>query len=306
MSQEQIHGGTAAWSQAWRRANNSFYRHERAESHFQTSIHHGLAVVTQLASVILNEHAGYERDEFFVIDIGSGSGRLLDQLRGLIPAEIQLMGLDIRDRPADLPREINWRQGHITIDTDDVTGIDGRIDGVVIAHEFLDDIPCAIVELDEQRLPRMVLVDSLTGEEETGPALTDAAMLDWLHRWWPPTRPGARREIGTERHATWRKITSILRSGTAIAIDYAHERNDRVAGLWDGGTLKGFARGRPRIPVPDGSMNLTAHVALDSLAQPGSRVQTQAQVLDDRTLASWPGGLGSYSWLMQPVTSHAT
>lgn len=306
MSQERDPAATTVWSHAWQQANTSFYQRESAESHFETSMHHGPAVATHLAKVILTEYGRYNGDEFFVIDIGSGSGRLLELLCDLIPAEIHLMGVDIRDRPADLLGEIQWRQACITVDSDDITTLDGRIDGVVIAHEFLDDIPCAIVELDEQCIPRTVLVDSVTGEEEMGIPLTDTAMLDWLNHWWPPTRPGARREIGTQRDAIWRKITGILRSGTAIAIDYAHEREDRAAGLWDGGTLKGFSRGRPRIPIPDGSMNLTAHVALDALAQPRGQLKSQAEVLDGRTLASWPGGLGAYSWLFHPVEVHAT
>ena len=54
---------------------------------------------------------------------------------------------------------------------------------------------------------------------------------------------------------------SRLRSGLALAVDYGHRRAARPAG----GTLTGYRDGRQVPPVPDGSCDLTAHVAMDSL-----------------------------------------
>jgi len=65
--------------------------------------------------------------------------------------------------------------------------------------------------------------------------------------------------------------------------------------------VKGFSTGRPQRALPDGSVNITAHVALDALARPGATLATQAEILKTSTLHSWPSGLGSYTWLIEPI-----
>ncbi|MGA0059513.1 MAG: SAM-dependent methyltransferase, partial [Planctomycetota bacterium] len=176
----------------------------------------------QLARLIQVRHPS-DHQEVHVIDIGSGSGRLLEQLRHFLPKRIRLLGVDRRPRPARLPPDIDWRQVEIDDGPVDIPGDDGHLDGLLIAHEFLDDIPCDVVELDDELCERLVLVDTATGAEELGPALDDpaaAALLDryppaesmeWLRHWWPITRPAARREIGLARDPTWSRLRRILR-----------------------------------------------------------------------------------------------
>jgi len=57
----------------------------------------------------------------------------------------------------------------------------------------------------------------------------------------------------------------------AVAVDYGHTIGARPAS----GTLTGFGQGRQVLPVPDGSCDLTAHVAMDSL--------THDELADQRT-----------------------
>jgi hypothetical protein len=111
-----------------------------------------------------------------------------------------------------------------------------------------------------------------------------------------------------------------------VAVDYAHSVDARPPF----GTLTGFREGRETAPVPDGSCDITAHVALDACALPGGRVLTQRAALralgvagarPPLSLASTdpaayvralagageaaeltaPGGLGDFGWLVQPV-----
>ncbi|MYS43043.1 hypothetical protein GTY23_17755, partial [Streptomyces sp. SID5998] len=63
----------------------------------------------------------------------------------------------------------------------------------------------------------------------------------------------------------WAGAVSRLRRGLAVAVDYAHTAADRPPF----GTLTGFRDGRETAPVPDGSCDLTAHVALDACAAAG-------------------------------------
>ena len=51
----------------------------------------------------------------------------------------------------------------------------------------------------------------------------------------------------------------------ALAVDYAHQRENRPAL----GSLTGFRAGRAVPPRPDGSMDLTTHVAIDAVAAAG-------------------------------------
>jgi SAM-dependent MidA family methyltransferase len=89
--------------------------------------------------------------------------------------------------------------------------------------------------------------------------------------------PGDRAEVGLTRDLAWRDVVRRLEDGVAVAIDYGHLRESRPPY----GTLTGFRAGRECDPVPDGSCDITAHVALDSLAAaaPGSTVTTQREAL---------------------------
>jgi SAM-dependent MidA family methyltransferase len=116
-----------------------------------------------------------------------------------------------------------------------------------------------------------------------------------------------------------------VRRGLAVAVDYGHTRLDRRT------SLTGFRDGRQVAPVPDGSCDLTAHVALDSCAaRTGARVLRQREALTalgvsaakpDRSMADddprgylallqragesaellGTRGLGAFGWLVQPV-----
>jgi SAM-dependent MidA family methyltransferase len=60
-----------------------------------------------------------------------------------------------------------------------------------------------------------------------------------------------------------------------VAVDYAHAAADRPSV----GTLTGYRDGRQVTPVPDGSCDVTAHVALDACAEAGRRAGATETVL---------------------------
>ncbi|MFD4753966.1 SAM-dependent methyltransferase [Streptomyces sp. NPDC058426] len=143
--------------------------------------------------------------------------------------------------------------------------------------------------------------------------------------------PGLRAEPGTGRDAAWAAAVSHLGRGLAVAVDYAHSAHTRPAF----GTLTGFRAGREVAPVPDGTTDLTAHVALDACAAAtahhgpatltrqrealralglaGSRPPLSLASTDPaayvRALAGAgeaseltdPAGLGAFGWLLQTV-----
>jgi SAM-dependent MidA family methyltransferase len=196
-----------------------------------------------------------------VVDVGAGRGELLAALRALLAAEpssgrrrglaerVRFVGVEIAGRPGGLPREIGWRRD-----------VPGDIVGVLLATEWLDNVPLDVAEIDADGRARRVLVDPATGLESLGPDV-DAADRFWLARWWPAGL-GDRIEIGWPRDVAWADAVACVRRGCALAVDYGHLRAQRPPL----GTLTGFRGGRQVTPVPDGGCDVTAHVAVDSAA----------------------------------------
>ena len=281
------------WRRAWSDAARRFWASEEPHRHFTTST--SAALADRIAVLVHEIDARLDHpDSLTVVDVGCGDGSLLAL---------------VRERCADLRSRARW----IGIDvrpgsTDGVEHVVARVpcalplgpvDGLVMAHEWLDEIPCDVVARDDAGVDRIVLVDE-SGDESLGPALDDdegcarhdvdaARARAWLDRWWPLHDPGDRAEIGAPRDAAWAWMAGLLASGTALATDYGHTRPERIA-HHRVGTLTGYRHGRVVRPVPDGQVNLTAHVALDSCvaALTGTTLTRQRDELAVLPLAQEP------------------
>ncbi len=317
------------WQQAMQAAlygPGGFYaRGEHPAAHFRTSVHtsarYAAAVLTLLGHV---DAALGHPDQLDVVDIGAGQGELLSQL--LAAAAPPLAGrivphaAEVAPRPPGLDPRIRWAPAPPS-----------RITGLVIASEWLDNVPLDVAELGD-RGPRLVLVDTATGAERCGPAIAPAD-LAWLRRWWPLRHPGERAELGRPRCTAWAEVIGRLDRGVALAADYGHWRPSRPVA----GTLAGFRDGRPVRPIPDGSRDITAHVAIDACAAAGEAAGATATLLTTQRAAlralgltgrrpalgqaehdpagylaalrqaaeeaelTDPAGLGGFSWLVQGV-----
>jgi len=258
------------WQQAWDRAlygECGFYRQEAGPAgHFSTAAQGVPQIGEQLARALLTLMGQEGLDTF--VDMGCGRGELLEQVHRLGP-QVHCIGVDIVARP-QLSKPIGWLQSpggeHLPDELDSLT------DTLVFANEWLDVVPCPIAELDEDGELREVLVNASTAQERLGDPVTDTARA-WCQRFWPAggLETGDRVEIGHSRDLAWDNLVSRVGSGVAIAVDYGHTVDSRPAP----GTLTGFRAGRQVLPVPDGSCDLTAHVAMDSL--------THDELLDQRT-----------------------
>jgi SAM-dependent MidA family methyltransferase len=202
------------------------------------------------------------------VDMGCGRGELLEHVHRLHP-DVRCLGVDIVARPP-LSDGIGWLQspGGQRL-PDELDGLSGAL---IFANEWLDVVPCPIAELSEHGELREVLVDAPNSQEQLGDLVSGEA-LRWCQAYWPlgHLEPGDRVEIGLSRDAAWDDLLSRLSSGLAIAVDYGHTTETRPPQ----GTLTGFSLGRQVLPVPDGSCDLTAHVAMDTLIQD--------ELLDQRT-----------------------
>lgn len=255
------------WKQAWDAAlygADGFFRREAPAAHFRTSVH--ASPLFAQALVRMTREAGLDT----VVDIGAGRGELLAQMQTLDPG-LDLLGVEVSARPAGLDPAVGW-----------TTALPESVEGVVVANEWLDNIPCHVVEVDPDGVLRVVHVDPATGQESLGSALTHssvpASLAAWADRWWPlDTRePGTRAEVGSTRDAAWADVVARVSRGIAVAVDYGHTRDDRPPF----GSLRSYRDGQEVDVLPDGSRDVTAHVAVDAVAdRVGARVRRQRDAL---------------------------
>jgi SAM-dependent MidA family methyltransferase len=203
------------------------------------------------------------------VDIGAGGGELLTRAHELDPG-LDLLGVEVAARPPGLPAGIAW-----------TTALPEAVEGLVVANEWLDNIPCHVVEVDGDGVVRVVHVDPATGEESLGSPLTSGsvppALREWVDRWWPlGSEPGSRAEIGTTRDAAWADVVARVHRGIAVAIDYGHTRDTRPPF----GSLRSYRDGHEVDARADGSSDVTAHVAVDAVAdRVAGTVRRQRDVL---------------------------
>ncbi|MDG4791332.1 SAM-dependent methyltransferase [Micromonospora sp. WMMD1102] len=296
-------------------------------AHFRTSAHMPLLGAALLRLLDRLDAALGRPDPLQLVDVGAGRGELLGTLARLAPpalaARLRLTAVELAPRPDGLPEWVDWRPEPPE-----------RIVGLLLATEWLDNVPLDVAEPGPGAW-RRVLVDPADGTESPGGPL-DPAEAAWLDRWWPLPAdqcPPDRVEIGLPRDLAWAEAVGSLHRGLALAVDYGHLRKARPRH----GTLTGFRAGRQVGPVPDGSRDLTAHVAIDSVAAAGTAVAGQPYTLVEQhtalralgvdgrrpalALASTdpagylralagastaaeltdPAGLGGHWWLLQPV-----
>ncbi|MEU3145996.1 MULTISPECIES: SAM-dependent methyltransferase [unclassified Streptomyces] len=347
------HGGPRGWRAATRAAlygPDGFYRRpEGPAGHFRTSVHASPLFAGAVARLLCRVDEALGRPAVLdFVDMAAGRGELATGVLAALPADVAARtrpyAVELAGRPSGLDRRIEWRAEPPE-----------RITGLLFANEWLDNVPLEVAEVGPAGVLHLVLAAD-DGTERLGPPVTGPE-AEWLARWWPLTAErsagggeeavadgeaapetaaeaasevGLRAEIGLPRDLAWASAVGVLARGLAAAVDYAHTADARPPF----GTLTGFREGRETTPVPDGSCDITAHVALDACAAacalPGARLLPQRAALralgltgsrPPLTLASTdpagyvralaaaseaaelvaPGGLGDFGWLLQPV-----
>ncbi|MFD5314816.1 SAM-dependent methyltransferase [Streptomyces ardesiacus] len=258
----------------WRRAAQDalygpegFYRTgaEGPAGHFRTSVHASPLFAGAVARLLcrVDEALGRPAALDFV-DMAAGRGELVTGVLAALPARVaartRAYAVEVAARPAGLDRRVRW----LAEPPDGVTGL-------LFANEWLDNVPVEVAQVDAAGVARRVLVRR-DGTERLGEPVAGAE-AEWLARWWPLTgEEGLRAEVGLPRDEAWASAVATLEAGLAVAADYAHTATARPPF----GTLTGFRDGRETEPVPDGSCDLTAHVALDACAAAPTACATAA------------------------------
>lgn len=257
----------AAMAEALYGTGGFYSRGERPADHFRTSVHTSSRYPDAVLFLLDAVDAALGRpDHLDLVDVGSGQAELLTAvLRSAEPGllgRLRLCAVELAPRPASLHARIHWQPT-----------APPAITGLVLANEYLDNVPLEVAELAPDG-PRLVLVDSATGAERLGGRVGERDEA-WLARWWPLREVGDRAEVGHPRCDAWAAVIRGLARGAAIAADYGHLAEGRPAA----GTLAGYRDGHLVHAVPDGSCDLTAHVALDACAAAGACAGASATLL---------------------------
>ena len=216
-------------------------------------------------------------DPFTIVEVAAARGALLAALRADVETEapqlaprLRLVGVDPAPRPdVDATWHGDLADAHL-------------FTGLLVANEWLDNVPCDVVEQTEAYA---VYVEV---DEQGNERLDDRVEphdQHWLDTWWPLVDEGERAEVGAPRDARWCQAVSKLDRGVALCVDYAHHLDQREAGLYPTGTLTAYRAGRQVPPVPDGTCDITAHVALDAVAVAGTVGGATATLLTDQRTA---------------------
>ncbi|MGB3762128.1 MAG: SAM-dependent methyltransferase [Ornithinimicrobium sp.] len=273
-----MESGFVPWDTAWHQAlygPEGFYRRpEGPTGHFSTSVGgvpHAPSVMASAVVALARRH-----DLGTVVDVGAARGDFITAVHRLGP-DLRCVGVDIVDRPRDLSQEIEWviSPGGAELPPQ-ISALEGTL---VFAHEWLDVVPTAVAQRDASGRWHQQHVDPATGRTHLGEALA-GAQEQWLQRW---ARRARVTEVGLNRDHALADLVDRVDDGLVVAVDYGHQTHD----LPPEGTLTGYRAGHAVLPVPDGSMDLTAHVHLDALLEHlrrrGVRVvgTRQADLLDE-------------------------
>ncbi|MFE5484716.1 SAM-dependent methyltransferase [Streptomyces sp. NPDC056527] len=263
---------TCQW-QGWRQATEQalygpggfFLRPEGPAGHFRTSVHASPLFAGAVARLLAGVAEELGTDEVAFVDVGAGRGELLTGVLAAVPEglSVRAYGVERADRPAGLDPRVEWTDR-----------LPQGVRGLLFANEWLDNVPVDVAAVDETGAVRYVEVRAADGAERLG-RVVEGPDAEWLERWWPLAEPGERAEIGRPRDEAWAAAVGALAAGTAVAVDYGHVRESRPPF----GTLTGFRAGREVSAVPDGSCDVTAHVAMDACASAGGEVVTQREAL---------------------------
>ncbi|GAA2497890.1 SAM-dependent methyltransferase [Terrabacter carboxydivorans] len=273
-----------AWHEALYAAGRGFYvARGGPAAHFTTAAHGPTGAALARALLALPDHPVR-----VVVDVGAGRGELATHIAQALaaddaasgtrrslepgpdgPPRTRVVAVDVVERPEGLDPRVEWVRSPGGPDLP--PQLTGLRDVLVIAHEWLDVVPCTVAEVDATGAAREVLVEPGTGAESLGAPL-HAQDLQWAESHWPAATPGDRIEIGRSRDEAWADLVSRVDSGTLVAVDYGHTAAARPSR----GTLTAYAHGRLTTPVPDGSCDLTAHVAMDTLDADEVRTQREA------------------------------
>ncbi len=202
-----------------------------------------------------------------VLELGAGSGALaasiLEARPGLIYRILELSPeLEARQRDRLAPAPVEW-----------LRTLPERIDGVVIANEVLDAIPCDVVRHAEGRYWQAVVAlenGRLMRELRWRPIeQSEQAELAELARTRLPAIEGYTSEVNPRAEALVRSVCERLGEAVAVFIDYGFPRREYYHPDRSAGTLACHRRHQVHFDplAAPGLEDITAHIDFTAMAE---------------------------------------
>ena len=168
------------WSAAMDRAlygpEGFFRRPSGPAAHFRTSVHASPLFATAILRLLREVDAllGHP-SQVALVDLGAGHAELLLCMREQLGddplrARLRPISVELAERPAGVPEAVEW-----------LPRAPKGISGLIVANEWLDNVPCDVVELGPAG-PRVVEV-APDGVERLAEVPNDSQQA-WLEHWW--------------------------------------------------------------------------------------------------------------------------
>ena len=213
-----------------------------------------------------------------VLELGAGSGKLardfLAASEGALQYSILEVSSDLRDRQQTLlaGEKVTW-----------LDALPDQIEGVVIANEVLDAVPCEIVRFHHNHYEQARIRPAFS---QTWQPLLSGPLLDAAKLRIPPIE-GYTSEINLEAEALVATLAARLNNGVLCFIDYGFPRREYYLPDRSTGTLACHYQQRvhfdPLILV--GLQDITAHVDFTAMAE--AAVDAGASVMSYSTQAQF-------------------
>ena len=275
----QVTNEWCGWREATERAlygpDDGFYTRPGGPGpagHFRTSVHASRLYAGAVAALLRRVDAALgpsgragagrcRRGARRAADRGAGRAA-----RAEVAARLRPYAVERAARPEGLDPRIGWRAE---------LPAPGSVTGLLFANEWLDNVPVDVVETDADGVPRRVLVRA-DGTERLGEPV-DGADAEWLGPLvGPPLAPESRPARRPPPGCAPRSAGPGTPPGRGPSVRCAPGSPSPPTTRTNGATARPSARSPASAtagevpPVPDGSCDITAHVALDACAGPSA------------------------------------
>ncbi|MCM2328158.1 MAG: SAM-dependent methyltransferase [Lysobacter sp.] len=215
-----------------------------------------------------------ERTGGDILELGPGTGSLAVDLfaelksQGAAPSRYRLLEVspDLRERQRALVAE------RLPGDADRFEWLEvlpDRIDGVLLANEVLDVLPCALVHRAGREILERGVVVTEAGFAWEDMALPDGELKRRAHGVIPPGDYDYLTEVNLAAEGLVRSVAAALGNGLALFIDYGYAQNEYYHPQRSMGTLRCHYRHRfhnDPFFLP-GLQDITAHVDFTAMAR---------------------------------------
>ena len=198
-----------------------------------------------------------------VIELGAGSGKLardfLDASPGAKQYSILDISVDLRERQRAMleGRAVNW-----------LDALPAKIEGLVLANEVLDAVPCEIVRFHDEHYEQARICTMNDGFEWVWQPLLTGSLLNAAKHRIPPI-DGYTSEINLEAEALVATLAERLTNGALCFIDYGFPQREYYVPDRSAGTLACHYQHRVHFdPLRHvGLQDITAHVDFTAIAE---------------------------------------